>query len=126
VLAGDADGNPSSPGPGQTTQEDDLLTKTPANPTDQLRKFAEESKRLYREALAISASPRVVDLSIVKRPALLSTPGNRTTTTTPTASKVWQFKERLPQVQVAKRKEEIEKLRAKIEAFKQRTHQIAS
>ncbi|KAA1088021.1 hypothetical protein PGTUg99_019784 [Puccinia graminis f. sp. tritici] len=131
VLVGDADGNPSSPGPGQTTQEDELLTKMPANPTDQLRKFAEESKRLYREALAISANPRVVDLSIVKRPALLSTPanqdhpGNRTIATT-TASKVWQFKERLPQVQVAKRKEEIEKLRAKIEAFKQRTHQIAS
>ncbi|OAV92880.1 hypothetical protein PTTG_02031 [Puccinia triticina 1-1 BBBD Race 1] len=129
VLPGDADGNPSSPGPGQTTQEDELPTASPANPTDQLRKFAEESKRLYREALAISASPRVVDLSIVKRPVLLhpsssATPGLEQPDKRSAATKVWQFKERLPQVQVAKRREEIEKLRAKIEAFKQRTHQI--
>ncbi|POV99993.1 hypothetical protein PSTT_13431 [Puccinia striiformis] len=117
---GDSEGNPSSMDADQTSTED---LRSPSNPIDQLRKFTEESKKLYREALSISANPRVVDLSIVKRPTFLPNPSG---SNVKNPAKVWQFKERLPEVQVAKRKEEIEKLRAKIEAFKQRTHQIAS
>ncbi|POW00683.1 hypothetical protein PSHT_12902 [Puccinia striiformis] len=120
VLPGDSEGNPSSMDADQTSTED---LRSPSNPIDQLRKFTEESKKLYREALSISANPRVVDLSIVKRPTFLPNPSG---SNVKNPAKVWQFKERLPEVQVAKRKEEIEKLRAKIEAFKQRTHQIAS
>lgn len=96
---------------------DEGLKEAPKNAREQLRKAAQESRQLYREALALSANPRVVDLSIVKRPSSSSSP---------TRTKVWQFKDRLPQVQVAKRKEEIETLRRKIEAFKLRTHIIAS
>ncbi|PLW33329.1 hypothetical protein PCANC_25944 [Puccinia coronata f. sp. avenae] len=123
VLPGDSDGSLRSPGADQT-EEDEVHAA--ASPTDQLRKAAEESRRLYREALAISANPRVVDLSIVKRPSLLPASASDPPQLLPGRTKVWQFKERLPEVQVAKRKEEIDKLRKKVEAFKQRTHRIAS
>ncbi|KNZ45590.1 uncharacterized protein VP01_7g30 [Puccinia sorghi] len=121
VLPGDVDD--SKEGLGELDEAgDEDWRQAPQNAREQLRKAAQESRQLYREALALSANPRVVDLSIVKR----SSSSSSSPTQLPTRTKVWQFKDRLPQVQVAKRKEEIENLRRKIEAFKLRTHIIAS
>lgn len=122
VFPGDSNDGLESP----DGEQQDATSHSPGelNPSDQLRKFAEESKKLYREALTISANPKVVDLTVVKRHRLLPSDSNGSSQHHG-KGKVWQLKERLPEVQYARRKEEVERLRKKIEAFKQRTHQIA-
>lgn len=85
-----------------------------------------ESKKLYKEALAITAHPKVVDLTQVKRrpPLQHGDDGDQKNELRLTTGKVWQLKERLPHIQFDRRKEEVEQLRKKIEAFKERTHAI--
>jgi hypothetical protein len=110
-LLCDSDNSLRSPGPDQTEED---KAQTAAKPTDQLCKAAEESRTLYREALAMSANSRDVDLSIVTWISFL--PASVTTgPAQPNRTKVQQFKKRLQKVQVANRKEEINKLR-RIEA----------
>ncbi|KAG0150545.1 hypothetical protein CROQUDRAFT_38151 [Cronartium quercuum f. sp. fusiforme G11] len=98
---------------------------------DQLRKMKSESKQLYKEAIAITAHPKVVDLTRVKRRGVSENGGEQPgpegdgqSTIRLKTGKVWQLKERLPQVQFERRKEEVERLRRKIEAFKERTSEI--
>ncbi|MBW0486792.1 hypothetical protein O181_026507 [Austropuccinia psidii MF-1] len=118
ILEGDSDGVSTSGSivSNELDQNNHLLNQPDEN--DQLRKLAIESTKLYKEALKISATPKVVDLTLVKRRTLQSSEpvGKR---------KVWQLKERLPQVQHEKRKIEVERLRKKIEIFKQRTSQVS-
>lgn len=130
VLEGDSD-------PSSTEPKSDADSSSPFDSNyrpnmtraEQLRKMTSESKRLYKEALTISAHPRVVDLTQVKRRNLtaanLEPSGEDTQSDSrPKTGRVWQLKERLPQVQFDRRKEEVERLRKKIEAFKERTREL--
>lgn len=71
-------------------------------PNDHLRVMAEESKVLFREAIALSSSPRVVDLSLVK-------PGH-----------AWQSSRTLPENQYASQKRQVNVLGSKVDRLKQR------
>ncbi|KAH9816776.1 dynein associated protein-domain-containing protein [Melampsora americana] len=130
VLGGDSD-------PGSTEPKSDTDPSSPFDSNyrpnmsraEQLRKMTSESKRLYKEALTISAHPRVVDLTQVKRRNVTAAnlePSSEysQSESRPKTGRVWQLKERLPQVQFDRRKEEVERLRKKIEAFKERTREL--
>lgn len=87
--------------------EDDASVSIPDTAFDRARRFASESKALFKEAAALSSRPKVVDLTKAKRSGSGTGPA------------AWQSRARLPQEQFDRRKEEVERLRKKIEGLRE-------
>lgn len=71
---------------------------------DRARRFGAESKALLKKVAEISSRPKVVDLSLAKRGQ---------------TGQGWQARSRLPLEQFTRRKEEVDRLRKKIESLKE-------
>lgn len=95
-----------------TSSESESEVETP--PTPSLRSLATETNLLYRDLIAFSSSPRVVDLSIINK---RRTDGTHNT-------RGWYPKKKLPSYQLLERKMAAEELNRRVKGLFEKAHSL--
>lgn len=112
---------------GASDTSDSDLDDPPTPPT--LRTLAAESKLLYRDVIKYTTSPRVVDLSVLKkkRAAVAESGGGEGDEKTGTGigTRAWLPRKKTPAYQVWERKQEGERLGRRVQALLERTNSLA-
>ena len=110
----------ASAGNDSSDSEDDA----PTPPT--LRTLAAESKLLYRDVIKYTSSPRVVDLSVLKKKRAEGGEGEKTTATeVGNGTRGWLPRKKTPAYQGWERKQEGERLGRRVQALLERTNSLA-
>lgn len=91
-------------------------------PPPTLRTLAAESKLLYRDVIKYTSSPRVVDLSVLKKKRAEGDGGEEKAST---GTRGWLPKKKTPAYQVWERKQEGERLGRRVQALLERTNSLA-
>ncbi|THH30239.1 hypothetical protein EUX98_g3963 [Antrodiella citrinella] len=103
---------------GSSDTSDSDSDDTPTPPT--LRTLAAESKLLYRDVIKYTSSPRVVDLSVLKKKRVEEEEGEEKAGT-----RAWLPRKKTPAYQVWERKQEGERLGRRVQALLERTNTLA-
>ena len=111
------------------SEEEDEEPPTP--PT--LRTLAAESKLLYRDVIKYTSSPRVVDLSVLKKKRAESASGGvdgadggeEKSAAGAAGTRAWLPRKKTPAYQVWERKQEGERLGRRVQALLERTNSLA-
>ncbi|TCD64746.1 hypothetical protein EIP91_003668 [Steccherinum ochraceum] len=115
------------PTPELVADTSDSDSDEPATPPS-LRTLAAESKLLFRDVIKYTSSPRVVDLSVLKkRRAAAAEAGGEgeQQAGVPSGNRPWLPRKKTPAYQVWERKQEGERLGRRVQALLERTNSLA-